>query len=408
MAAGADVTLVVPREWRDDGAEATLSPESFRIVELRVDRAGDVNRHAYRDGRAVRRLIEESQPDVVDIHEEPFSIAARQWLRALRRDMPVAMYTAQNIDKRYPPPFFGYERSAHHRVGAFYPCSRQGASVLRGKGFAGAIRVLSLGYNDALFTPGSQALDADEVVLMLVGRLIPEKGAEDAIRILARVHAIRPARLVVIGRGPDEMPARRLAASLGVADRVEFRGWRPGPELASDYRAAHVLLVPSRPTTVAEQFGRVIVEAQASGVVVAGYACGAIPEVAGEAGIVVALGDVEQLAARVSSLVVDPGEFARRRQAGQRQVAGRTWKEVAGRQLSLYRAVHDGPVQRVKLPRSPRQRRQIAFAEFGPTAWTPGGIRAFALPVLRRGGPLPRALGAVIDTAAELSSRVRP
>lgn len=408
MAAGADVTLIVPREWRDDGAEATLSPESFRVVELSVRRAGDVNRHVYRDGRTVRRLIDEIQPELVDIHEEPFSVATHQWLRALRRDVPVVMYTAQNIDKRYPPPFFGYERSARRRVAAFYPCSRQAASVLRGKGFAGAIEVLPLGYDDAVFKPGAQALDADEVVLMLVGRLIPEKGAEDAVRTLARVHAVRPSRLVVSGRGPDEMPARRLAVSLGVADRVEFRGWRSGPELASDYRAAHVLLVPSRPTTVAEQFGRVIVEAQASGVVVAGYACGAIPEVAGGAAIVVPLGDVEQLAESVSRLVVDPHEFARRREAGERQAATRTWQAVAARQLSLYRRIRDEPRSSLDLPHSPRRRRQIANAEFGPTAWTPGGIRPFALPLLRGSGAGPRALETVIDTTAELSSRVRP
>ena len=389
MAAGADVTLIVPREWRDDGAEATLSPESFRIVELGVRRAGDVNRHVYRDGRTVRRLIDEIQPELVDIHEEPFSVATHQWLKALRVDVPVVMYTAQNIDKRYQPPFFGYEREARRRVAAFYPCSRQAASVLRGKGFPGAIEVLPLGYDDAVFKPGAQALDADEVVLMLVGRLIPEKGAEDAVRALARVHAVRPSRLVVSGRGPDEMPARRLAASLGVADRVEFRGWRSGPELASDYRAAHVLLVPEPANdSVAEQFGRVIVEAQASGVVVAGYACGAIAEVAGNAAIVVPVGDVEQLAESVSRLVVDPDEFARRREEGSARLLrkpGRQWQQGSCRFTDAFVMSH---ALTLDLPHSPQRRRQIASAEFDPTAWTPAGyacLRSHCFAAAERG-----------------------
>ena len=406
VAAGLDVTLVVPCSWPDEGAEAQLSEERFRVVELPVRRAGDVNRHVYVDNGALSRLIDEVRPDVIDIHEEPFAAVTRQWLRALRSDSSVVMYTAQNIDKRFPPPFSRYERVAHERVAAFYPCSRQAASVLRGKGFAGAIEVLPLGYDDAVFKPGCQSMDAPEILLMLVGRLIPEKGVADAVRTLALVHAVRPARLVVNGRGPEEMRAKKLAASLGVADRVEFRGWQTGADLASDYARAHFVLVPSRPTTVAEQFGRVIVEAQASGAVVAGYACGAIPEVAGDAALIVQIGDVEQLAGKVARLVGDRDEFARRRTAGQRQATTRTWRAVAERQLALYQRAHTGPSAILELPRSPRQRRAVARAEFGWTAYTPGGIRPFALPLLRRGGAVPRVLALMTDGAAELTSRL--
>ena len=87
------------------------------------------------------------------------------------------MYTAQNVDKRFPPPFAQYEQAAHRRVAALYPCSAQAASVARGKGFAGRLEVLPLGYDDELFTPGTQSLDDEELVLALVGRLVPEKGS---------------------------------------------------------------------------------------------------------------------------------------------------------------------------------------------------------------------------------------
>ncbi len=72
--------------------------------------------------------------------------------------------------------------------------------------------------------------------------------------------------------------------------------WQSVAELAAFYRQAHVVLVPSVATeTWTEQFGRVIVEAQASGAVVAGYASGSIPEVAGDAALLVAPGDVHAL-----------------------------------------------------------------------------------------------------------------
>jgi glycosyltransferase involved in cell wall biosynthesis len=405
-AIGVDVTLVVPGQWPDAGSERHLSAEPFRVVESLVRRAGDVNRHTHADGRTIRRLIGETRPDVLDIHEEPFSAVARQWLRAAPADLPVVMYSAQNVDKRYPPPFPHYERAANRRVAAFYPCSSQAASVLRGKGFGGAIEVLPLGLDDGVFRPGSQTADSDEVLLVLVGRLVPEKGVADAVRTLAKVNAARPARLVVCGEGPEKESARELAASLGVGDRVEFENWQQSTELASTYRAAHVVLVPSRPTeTWVEQFGRVIVEAQASGAVVAGYASGSIPDVAGEAGVIVPVGDIEGLAAAVIRVVSDSGEFARRRDAGHRQTADRTWEAVASRQLNLYRSVLAGQAAQLELPRSPSARRAAARAEFGPTAATTGGVRPFAVPFLRRGGAVAGALAKVIDAMAELTSR---
>jgi hypothetical protein len=198
-----------------------------------------------------------------------------------------------------------------------------------------------------------------------------------------------------------------LASSLGVGDRLELAAWQSGEDLASNYRAAHVVLFPSRPTeTWVEQFGRVIVEAQASGAVVAGYASGAIPEVAGEAGMVVPTGDVERLAEVVARVIADPDEFAWRREAGHRQAATRTWHAVATRQAALYEIVYAGQNARLKLPRSPRRRRAAARVEFGPTAWTIAGERPFAMPILRRGGAVAHGLGATIDVTSETASRL--
>jgi glycosyltransferase involved in cell wall biosynthesis len=404
-ALGVDLTLVVPRDWPDDAAEQRVSEKSLRIVELPVRRAGDVNRHRYAGELA--EVVESTQPDLLDVHEEPVSVAARQWLRAAPATLPIVMYTAQNIDKRYPPPFAEYERRALRRAAALYPCSRQAASVARGKGFAGHIDVLPLGYDDAVFHPGEQSLNTDEIVLLFAGRLVREKGIDDALRVLARVHATRPARLVVSGAGRAEADARELAASLGVGDRVEWRRWQSEHELARAYRDVHVLLVPSRAThTWTEQFGRVIVEAQASGAVVAGYATGAIPEVAADAGVLAAAGNVAALGNAVVQLISNTSEYDQRRETGRLLATGRTWGAVAARQADLYRAVHAGNVATTELARSPSRRRLNARIEFGPTAVTSAGRRPFAAPFLRYGGIGPSVLAAVIDAAAALRSRL--
>jgi glycosyltransferase involved in cell wall biosynthesis len=294
------------------------------------------------------------------------------------------MYTAQNVDKRYPPPFGMYERRAHRRIAALYPCSRQAASVARGKGFAGLIDVIPLGYNPKLFYEGEQSFDVDELTLALVGRLVPEKGVRDAVEVLARVNSMRPARLVLVGSGPEEAPAWELAERLGVAGRLAIEPWRPADELAGLYRRAHVVLVPSVATTTwVEQFGRVIVEAHASGAVVAGYASGSIPEVAGDAAVLADPGNATQLADRTVAVVGDPDEYARLRTRGLALSRTRTWTRVAEGQADLYRRVHEGKLERRASPRSPRKRRALARAEFGPAAATTAGARPFALPLLR-------------------------
>jgi glycosyltransferase involved in cell wall biosynthesis len=405
-AAGVEVSLVVPSTWGDGGEASRPSGESFSMIELPVARPNDINRHRYLDRRRLRSVIAHVAPDVLDIHEEPFSVSARQWLAAAPPALPVVMYTAQNIDKRFPPPFAQYERAAHRRASALYPCSAQAASVARGKGYAGLIDVLPLGYDDAIFLPGAQSCDDAEILLALVGRLVPEKGVTDAVRILARLNETRPARLVVHGDGPEEGAARALAARLGVADRLELTTWLPPPGLAATYRTAHVVLVPSRPTeTWVEQFGRVIVEGQASGAVIAAYASGSIPEVAGASAILAAPAAAGELADAIVRVLADAADFARRREEGIAASRARTWARVAERHAALYRRVVAG-VNRSELAGSPAKRRAAARLEFGPPASVSAGPRPFALPVLRRGGAVASLLAAPLDAAAEAAARL--
>ncbi|HEU5373507.1 MAG TPA: glycosyltransferase [Gaiellaceae bacterium] len=401
---GVEVTLVVPSAWPGAAGESTLSAEPYPIVELDVSRAGDVNRHRY--AAELRRVLGDARPDLLDLHEEPFSVAAHQWLSAAPSGLPVVTYTAQNVDKRWPPPFAGYERGTYRRVAALYPCSRQAAAVSRGKGFSGLVEVIPLGFDPALFFAGNQSLDEDVVTLMLVGRLVPEKGVREAVHALAHVAETRPARLVLLGAGPEEAPALELAATLGIAPLIEVRRWGDAAAVADAMRSSHVVLVPSSPTsTWTEQFGRVIVEAQASGALVAGYAAGAIEEVGGAAALTARTGDVRALAAAVAGVLGDEAEFAERRRLGLEVSRGRTWGVVAAAQAQLYERARF-PAAARGLPRSPNQRRAAARAEFGSTATTTAGLRPFALPLLRRGGAVPTALGRLLDAAAELRARL--
>jgi len=405
-AEGIELTLALPERWSELATDSGGSDPEDDAVELRrmaVRRSGDVNRHRYVDEAALDTLMCDVRPDLLDIHEEPFSVAARQWIAAARRhDVPVVLYTAQNIDKRFPPPFAQYERSALASVIGVYPCSRQAASVVRGKGFGGRIEVLPLGYDPGVFSVGDQSLDDDEILFGLVGRMVPEKGVVDAVRVLSAVHAVRPARLVLIGSGPELERCRRTAAELGLGERVEVVPWTDPAGLADWYRRMHVVLVPSTTTSRwVEQFGRVIVEGQASGAVTAGYASGSIPEVAGDAGVLVPEGKVDALADAVLSLVTVEDHYRRRQARGLEAARRMSWRAVAERQISFYeKAFADHMAREHTLPRYSRPgrgTRASARLEFGPTAAVFGQERPFALPVLRSSPVVGGALGRVFD-----------
>jgi glycosyltransferase involved in cell wall biosynthesis len=406
--AGVELMLVVPETWTLGGPEPHLSAETFPIRELSMRRSDDMNRHAYRSSGEIAHVLAEWEPEIVDIHEEPFSVASHQWLGALATGIPVVMYTAQNVDKRLPPPFDRFERKSLRRATGVYPCTRQAASVARGKGYTGLLEVIPLGVDPTIFRPGDQSLDDDVLTLALFGRLVPQKGVRDAVVVLKRLNEVRHTRLLLVGSGTEERSSKHFAESLGVGDRVQVKPWTAIEEVAEAYRRAHVVLVPSVPTaTWTEQFGRVIVEGQASGAVVVGYATGSIPEVGGDAAVLERSGDTHGLADAIVRLVGERAEFNERRLRGIEASQERTWTRVAEEQVALYeRAIAPSSTFR-SLPESPRRRRALARAEFGPTAPTTAGYRPFALPLLRRGGPLPEALGALIDAGAEVKAALR-
>src|SRR4051812_44746993 len=76
--AGADLALIVPRAWSEGGVTHQLAEEPFEIIELPVARPGDVNRHRYADPQRIADLVRQRRPDVVDLHEEPFSAVVHQ------------------------------------------------------------------------------------------------------------------------------------------------------------------------------------------------------------------------------------------------------------------------------------------------------------------------------------------
>ncbi|MCC6919907.1 MAG: glycosyltransferase [Alphaproteobacteria bacterium] len=155
--------------------------------------------------------------------------------------------------------------------------------------------------------PSAAELAARPDVVLAVGRLVPEKDFETLLRAVA-LSARRP-HLVVLGDGPERQKLTQLAETLGIAGRVDFRGYLNAPWPV--FREAKMLALSSR----TEAFGNVLVEALGHGLPVVATRCGGPEEVLAEGrfGRLVAIGDVAGLAQAIDATLADPGDPAPRR-----------------------------------------------------------------------------------------------
>ena len=167
--------------------------------------------------------------------------------------------------------------------------------------------------------------------LLFVGSLQRRKDPETAVRALA--HVDRELQLVVVGpdRGEGDR-VRAVASELGLADRVHMVGYVDRPELVSLYRGAQALVFPSR----YEGFGLPALEAMACGTPVVAAATTSLPEVVGDAGVLVPPGDPEALASGVSDALGRAPELIA---AGMARVTRYRWADTARRTAAVYEEV---------------------------------------------------------------------
>ena len=165
---------------------------------------------------------------------------------------------------------------------------------------------------------------------LVVGTLQPRKDPEAAIEALA---LLGDDDLRLVFAGPDKggrADAERAAERSGLSRRVEFRGHVPQEELAALYRGAACLVFPSR----YEGFGLPALEAMATGTPVVATTAGALPEVAGDAAILVEERNPAALAGGIERALADRERLVR---AGLARAKRYSWAETARRTLDVYR-----------------------------------------------------------------------
>jgi len=162
-----------------------------------------------------------------------------------------------------------------------------------------------------------------------VGRLIEEKGLDDALEAMAMSGAA--VSFAIMGEGPYEAKLRERLSWLGLEKRVSFQGWGTPADVANFLRNLDALVLLTRTTRdVREQFGRVIIEAQACGVPVIGSTCGAIPDVVGDGGWIVPERDPQALRDLLDQIAADAALVRAKGLAARANVQARfTYEAVA-------------------------------------------------------------------------------
>jgi len=219
--------------------------------------------------------------------------------------------------------------------------------IVRHYGALAPISVIPGGVDLERFSPGPRAaarrelgLDADERLLLFVGRIQRLKGLEVLLRAFAQV-ADLPARVLVVGGQPATSHETReisrlqhLAARLGIAERVQWLGALPHERLVACYRAADVTVMPSS----YESFGLVAVESLACGTPVVATRVGGLTSIVhdGETGLLVPWRDPALFAERLRALLVDESLRTRLAANARPSVERYGWDRIAEAHLALY------------------------------------------------------------------------
>ncbi|MCP3855246.1 MAG: glycosyltransferase [Actinomycetia bacterium] len=213
------------------------------------------------------------------------------------------------------------------------------------------IWIVPPGTDHAVFAPGPQSGAREALGLgsgplaLFVGRIQPLKGIDVAVRAVAASRH-KDLQLVAIGGasgvdGPAELArVRTMIDDLGIADRVRFIDPQPHHILSTWYRAADLMLVPSR----SESFGLVALEAGACGLPVVAAAVGGLRTLVedGNTGFLIDERDPARYASAIDRIIDTPTLAAALRSRAAHRAADYTWTGAAESLRELYEVIIAG------------------------------------------------------------------
>lgn len=269
-------------------------------------------------------------PRVVTIHDLAFHLYPEQYPGAKQRYLRLMTRLSVQRAARV----IAISESTRQDILRLYDCAPERVVVVP-NGVSDAYQPLPA---DAV-AAFRQAQGLPEHFILFLGTLQPRKNLDALLRAYARVADTVGWPLVVVGAdGWDFQPVYRTAQELGIAEQVRFAGFAPQETLPLWYNAASMLVYPS----LYEGFGLPLLESMACGTPVIAANTSSLPEVVGQAGLLIAPRDIEGLARAIQTLARDGGLRQELAERGLRRAAGYSWRATAQQTLEVYRDVAAG------------------------------------------------------------------
>ncbi len=195
-------------------------------------------------------------------------------------------------------------------------------------------RIVPNGISTDIFYPIPEIMRQKNNIIVTNSADTPLKGLYYLLRAVTEIAKTRKIRLTVVGTPKKDSKILKLIAQLGIGNLVTFTGRISDKQFVVEYAKAAIAVIPS----VYEGFGLPAGEAMACGVPVISTTGGALPEVVGDAGVIVPHSDYKALAGAISQLFDNPQRARELGQAGYKRVMDNfTWKIAAQKTVDTYR-----------------------------------------------------------------------
>lgn len=343
----ADFTLLTPHYWDDTLVRIYAQKDKNLNHEIgKVLFPGHEKIYIYLTG--LKKLIKKLKPDIIHVEQGSDALSYTESILFANKYSPKTkniFFTWMNKDYRIPFPITKTEKY-NFKNSDFAICGNHDAvGLMKKRGFNGPSEIIpQVGVEPKLFFPKKSELKnkfapQGEFLIGNFGRIVPEKGLDIALEALSRIK--ENWKFLIVGSGPDKENIEKLANKLKIREKVIIKPAVKHMELIDYINALDLYILPSVTTPYwKEQFGHVIIEAMSCGIPIIGSTCGEIPNVIGNAGLIVKERDIREWEKSIRHMMNNKRERTKYSRLGRQRVLENYTEEIiAKKTLDVYRTL---------------------------------------------------------------------
>lgn len=318
-----EILIIVPEEWNEGGqiieSKTNEINSKCKIVAIKTFMNHHGATYFYQTIKLINSL-NKFQPDIIHIHEEPWSISAFQTIILskffLRKNKPKIIIDSAAINTKKILGFKSLENYVSRNCDVIFARNAECEMVLRERGCKNPIYHLYNGVDEDLFfsldnnnkieqLKEKYSIPHEKKIIGFVGRMIHEKGIFDflsAIKMLEK-REYDDKHFIMVGNGPEKENVVKYIQENDLNNHITVLNKVPSLKMPEIMNIIDLLILPSYSTAQwKEQFGRVLIEAMSCGKAVIGSNSGGIPEVIGNKGYIFPEKNPEEIRSLICSI----------------------------------------------------------------------------------------------------------